>query len=77
MLNFNYGHKVCFSPRPFRVFKKWTKKMSKIENPNTFGKKKSLKYNKSPKLLKESKCNYAFSIPTTFAIFLMIFVSFS
>jgi hypothetical protein len=33
MLIFNYGNKDCFSPRPFRIIEKWTKKMSKNENP--------------------------------------------
>jgi len=39
-LIFNYGHKVCFFPRLFRVFEKWTKKMSKIENPKILLEKK-------------------------------------
>ena len=53
MLIFNYGHKVYFSPRLFWIFKKWTKKMSKIENLKILlENKKLLKYNKFPKLLK-------------------------
>ena len=52
MLIFNYGNKVNKSSRPFRIFKKWTKKMSKIENPKILLGKKTLKYNKSPKILK-------------------------
>jgi hypothetical protein len=40
MLIFNYGNKDCFSPRPFGIFEKWTKKMSKIENPKILLEKK-------------------------------------
>ena len=63
MLIFNYGHKVFFSPRLFRIFKKWTKKMSKIENPKILLGKKSLKYNKFPKLLKGIYYKEPFYLP--------------
>ena len=61
----------------FGFFKNGQKKCPKLKNPNTFGKRKSLKYiNKLPKQLKESTFQpYPFSIPTTLAIFLIIFVS--
>ena len=45
--------KVAFSPKYFGFFKKWTKKCPKLKTQNTFGTKKSLKYNKFPKQLKE------------------------
>jgi len=35
-----FSHKVYISPRPFRVFEKWTKKMSKFENPKILLEKK-------------------------------------
>jgi hypothetical protein len=47
--------KVAFSAKCFGFFKKWTKKCPKLKTENTFGKRKSLKYNKSSKRLKEKK----------------------
>jgi hypothetical protein len=40
MLILIYGHKVYFSPRPFGIFEKWTKKMSKTENSKILLEKK-------------------------------------
>ena len=40
MLNFNYGNKTNFWSRLFLGFEKWTKKMSKIENPEILLEKK-------------------------------------
>ena len=58
MLILIYGHKVYFSSRLFRIFKKWTKKMSKIENPKILLAKKNFKYNKSPKQLKDQPIKF-------------------
>ena len=57
MLILNYGNKVNFFPRPFGFFKKWTKKCPKLKSQKYFWERKSLKYNKSPKLLKDSEYN--------------------
>jgi len=40
MLKINYGNKTYISPRLFWIFEKWTKKMSKIENPKILLEKK-------------------------------------
>ena len=78
MLIFNYGHKVYFYPRLFLIFKKWTKKMSKIEKSKYFWEKKIVKnIINSQNNLKKNMAFHPFSIPTTLAIFLIILVSFS
>jgi len=45
--------KFIFLQDFFGFSKNGQKKCPKMKNPNTFGKEKSLKYNKFPKLLKE------------------------
>jgi hypothetical protein len=47
-------HTFNFFPRLFWDFQKWTKKMSKIENPKYFWEKEIVKNNKLKKGLKEN-----------------------
>ena len=47
--------KFVFRQDFFGFFKNGQKKCPKLKIPNTFGKRKSLKYNKFPKQLKENQ----------------------
>jgi len=51
--------KFVFHQDFFGFFKNGQKKCPKLKTQNTFGKRKSLKYNKSPKQLKENPCLFS------------------
>ena len=53
MLILHFSHKGYISPRPFWDFEKWTKKMSKIENPKYFWEKNKVNIINSPNNLKK------------------------